>query len=225
MKNLGRKAIAGWVKFTLTLGLLVFLPGWTLNYWQGWVYIFLFSSWAAYIGIYLWKNDKKLLEGRLSVGPLAEKEKSQKMIMFFSSLLFVAILVFPSFDYHLGWSHVPFYLNIIGMVLFNLGFGLMFACFRVNTFTSGTIKKHDNQTVISTGPYALVRHPMYTGGLILLLGTPLILGSFWGLLLMIPITFLIILRLLHEEKFLLKDLPGYGLYCQKNKYRLIPFIW
>jgi protein-S-isoprenylcysteine O-methyltransferase Ste14 len=139
--------------------------------------------------------------------------------------LFFSILIIPSLDHRFGWSNVPLSIVIVGDILVALGFYLIFLVFRENTFAAATIEISTDQKVITTGPYSIVRHPMYIGALIMLLGTPPALGSWWGLLTFIPFTMIIVLRLFDEEKFLLKNLPCYKEYCQKIRYRLIPSLW
>jgi len=180
---------------------------------------------SATITAYLWKRDPELLARRVEAGPVEEKEKTQKIIKVFASLLFISILIVPSLDHRFGWSNVPLYIVIIGDILVVLGFFLVFLVFKENTFAAATIEIATDQKIITTGPYSMVRHPMYSGALIMLFGTPLALGSWWGLLVFIPFTLIIILRLLDEEKFLSKNLTGYNEYCQKVRYRLIPFLW
>ena len=134
-------------------------------------------------------------------------------------------MVVPALDRRYGWSQVPVPLEILGEILVALGFFIVFIVFRENTFTAAIIAVADDQKVLSTGPYAIVRHPMYTGGLILLLGTPLALGSWWGLAMFVVIALAIVWRLFDEEKFLAKSLPGYSEYLQKVHYRLLPPVF
>ena len=134
-------------------------------------------------------------------------------------------MILPSIDHRFSWSDVPLAVVIAGDVFVALGFFVIFFVFRENTYAAATIEVASGQKVISTGPYAIVRHPMYSGALVMLLGTPLALGSWWGLLMFIPMIFIIAWRLLDEEKFLSGSLSGYKDYCQKVQYRLVPFIW
>ena len=219
------KTLFGFVKLIVMLGLFLFAPAWSFNFWQAWIYLIIFVVSTGVITIYLWKKDPKLLERRVKAGPQAEKEKTQKIIQLFASICFFALLVIPAFDHRSRWSNVPLYIVIVGDVLVALGFFLVFLVFKENTFAAATIEVFPDQKVITTGPYSMVRHPMYTGGLIMLSGTPLALGSWWGLLILVPLTLIIVWRLLDEEKFLYKNLPGYKEYCQKTRYRLIPLIW
>lgn len=225
MNNLKRKTILGFAQLIFMLGVALFAPAWTLDFWQGWVYLFVFAGSAALITVYLWKRDPKLLERRVNAGPGAEKEKSQNVIQLVAAVAFIGLLVLPSLDHRFSWSEVPLLIVIAGDVLVALGFFIVFIVFRENTFTAGIIEVVADQKVISTGPYAKVRHPMYSGGLVLLFGTPLALGSWWGLIMFIPIALAIVWRLLEEEKFLSKHLPGYSEYCQKVRYRLVPFVF
>ena len=225
MNSLAGRTILGFAQLFVFLGVALFAPAWTLDFWQAWVYLFVFTAASALITAYLWKYDLKLLERRVKAGPRAEKEKSQKLIQILASLTFIGTLVLPSLDRRFSWSHVPFALVIAGDILAAVGFLAVFLVYKENTFTSATIEVAPDQRVISTGPYAIVRHPMYAGALVMLLATPLALGSWWGILMIVPMTFALALRLLDEEKFLLKNLPGYEEYCWKVPYRLAPFLW
>jgi protein-S-isoprenylcysteine O-methyltransferase Ste14 len=225
MSHLARRTILGFAKLIAGLGLFLFVPAWTLNFWQAWVYLFLFTVSAALMSGYLWVKDPQLLERRVKAGPGAEKESRQQLIQVLASLAFAGLLVLPSLDYRFSWSEVPFVGVVAGDLLVALGFYIIFNVFKENTFASATVEMAPQQKVISTGPYAIVRHPMYSGALVMLFGTPLALGSWWGLLPFVAITFIIRWRLLQEEKFLTKSLPGYSDYCHKVKYRLVPSIW
>jgi len=225
MSNLAVKTTLGLTNLTVLLAVALFAPAWTLRFWQAWLYLFLFVSSASAITIYLWKRDRALLSRRVSAGPIAEKSRTQKIIQLFASLAFLAILVVPSFDRRLSWSHVPLWLVLTGDLLVVLGFYIVFRVFCVNTFTAATVEVAEEQTVISTGPYAFVRHPMYSGALIMLVGTPLALASWWGL---VPFGFMIaiiVIRLLDEEKLLFATLPGYAEYAATVKYHLLPPVW
>jgi protein-S-isoprenylcysteine O-methyltransferase Ste14 len=225
VKRLAGRTILGFTQLIAFLGAALFVPAWTLNFWQGWVYLSIFAAASALITAYLWKYDRKLLESRLKAGPRAEKKKSQKLIQFLASLAFIGILVLPSLDRRYRWSHVGAVFVIMGDALAAFGFLAVFIVYRENTFTSATIEVAPNQRVISTGPYAVVRHPMYAGALVMLFATPLALGSWWGLVMFIPMTLVIVLRLLDEERFLQESLSGYTEYCGKIRFRLIPRIW
>lgn len=225
MKDLNKKALGGLLFLVICLAIMLFLPAWTLDYWQAWTFLAVFTASVLAITVYLMKKDPQLLERRVNAGPGAEKEKSQKIIQFVAQIAFIAVLVFPSVDHRFQWSTVPSYIVVAGDILVALGLLIVFFVFKENTFTSAIIEVGTEQKVISTGPYALVRHPMYIGALVMLLGVPLALGSWWGLFAIIPITLVIVLRLLDEENFLVKTLPDYSEYRNKVRYRLVPFIW
>jgi protein-S-isoprenylcysteine O-methyltransferase Ste14 len=189
------------------------------------VFFAFFFVGSSAIGLYLAICNPVLLERRMNVGPTAEKETSQKIIILFALLGFIALLVFPGLDHRFGWSTVPPYVSVAGDALVALGFILTFVVILQNDYAASTIQVVEGQKVVSTGLYAYVRHPMYAGVLPMLVGMPLALGSWWslvGLVLAVPA---IIWRLVDEEKFLHKNLPGYTQYMQKVRYRLIPFIW
>lgn len=225
MNSLAGRTILGFTQLIVFLGVALFVPAWTLDFWQAWVYIFVFAGAAALITVYLWNHDRKLLESRVKAGPGAEKEKSQKLIQVFASLAFIATLVLPSLDRHFLWSRVPLAFIVWGDALVALGFLAVFIVYKENTFTSATIEVAAGQRVISTGPYAIVRHPMYAGALLMLFATPIALGSWWGLTMFIPMALVIVLRLRDEEIFLQKRLPGYREYCGKVRFHLVPYIW
>jgi protein-S-isoprenylcysteine O-methyltransferase Ste14 len=225
MNDLNKKAFIGLLQLAVILCIVIFFTAGTINYWQGWVFLAVFMLPSLIITIYLMKNDPQLLQRRVSAGPASEKEKSQKIIQGLASVAFIIVIIFPVIDHRLSWSVVPFFGVIMGDVLIVAGFYVVFLTFKENTFTSAVIEVSDEQTIISTGPYAVVRHPMYIGALILLAGTPIALGSWWGLFTIIPISAVIVWRLLDEEKFLLKNLPDYQQYQQKVTHRLLPFIW
>ncbi|WP_292376161.1 methyltransferase family protein [Methanosarcina sp. UBA411] len=223
--SLKMKTLLGFVELIIIIGLFLFVPAGSFNFWQAWVYSIIFVGSSAAITFYLWRVNPELLARRVNAGLGAEKEKTQKIIQLFSFILFIAFLVISTFDHRFGWSHVPFYIVILGDILVVMGFFLLFLVFRENVFASAIIEVTAGQKVITTGPYSVVRHPLYVSGLVMMLGTPLALGSWWGLLIFIPFTLGIIWRLLDEEKFLSKNLAGYKEYCQKVRYRLIPFLW
>jgi protein-S-isoprenylcysteine O-methyltransferase Ste14 len=207
--------------FVISLALL-FLPAWTFDYWQGWTYLAVFMTSIALILAYLVKNDPALLARRVDN---TEKVASQKVIHFLVNLVFLAAQVLPALDHRFGWSSVPTYLVIAGDGLVALGMLIIFFVFRENTFTASTVQVAAGHKVVSTGLYALVRHPMYVGGLVFIFGIPIALGSWWGLLTFIPLSLVIVWRILDEERFLAENLSGYGEYLSRVRYRLIPFVW
>jgi protein-S-isoprenylcysteine O-methyltransferase Ste14 len=173
----------------------------------------------------LMKRDPALLARRMRGGPFAEKETAQKIIMSFASLGFIGLLIVPGLDRRFGWSGMPPAMAIAGDALMLVGWLGIFYVFRENSFTSSTIELAEDQKVISTGPYAWVRHPMYAAALLMLTGIPISLGSWWGLLVMAAILPAVVWRLLDEEKFLATNLAGYVQYQGRVRYRLLPPIW
>ncbi len=207
------------------MGVILFVTAGTTQYWQAWVYLLIFTITSLLITIYLIRNDPELLKRRMRGGPTAEKRASQRVIMFLTSLAFIGLLVVPALDRRFGWSTVPLSVVIAGDVLVAIGFYLIFLVYRENTYKSATIEVAANQKVIQSGPYTLVRHPMYASALLYLLGTPLALGSYWGLLPFVAVIPLLIWRLIDEEKLLAKELEGYRKYQQQVRYRLVPRVW
>ncbi len=219
------RAFAGLAWLGVALAGSLFLPAGTIDYWQAWVFLCVFLGPALAITIYLVKNDPALLERRVIGGPSAETDRSQKVIQVLASVAFIVQIVLPAVDHRFAWSSVPPYAVAVGDALIVLGYLIVFLVFKANTFASATIEIRPEQRIIDTGPYALVRHPMYSGALVMLLGVPLALGSWWGLLVIVPMTLVIAWRLTGEEAFLTKNLPGYSQYLKKVRYRLVPFIW
>lgn len=225
MKNLNAKAWLALVVLALVMGLLLFIPAGTIHYWQAWVYLSIFTGASLLITLDLMKRDPALLERRMSGGPTAEKQPVQKIIMLFTSLGFIALLVVPAVDYRFGWSAVPLGVVMLGDLLVALGFYLISRVYRENTYTSATIEVAQDQMVISTGPYAIVRHPMYASASLYLLGTPLALGSYLGLVPLAALIPFLIWRLVDEERFLARNLPGYIAYQKRIRYRIVPYVW
>jgi|SRR5262245_46718213 len=224
-KNLYIKVVIQFLLFPIYMGAMLFLPAGTLDYWEAWFFIAVIFACSVVITIWLMLNDPRLLERRLKIGPAAEKEPAQKGIVAFALLSFAGLGILSAFDRRFGWSDVPTSVVILGGILIALSYIVFYLVLRENTYAASTIQVEENQRVISTGPYALVRHPMYTGALISMIGIPLALGSWWGLLMFIPSAAGIIWRLLDEEKFLSRNLAGYTEYKNKVRYRLIPVAW
>lgn len=225
MSILHKKAFGGILLLLLVMAALVFIPAWTLDYWQAWTFLAVYFAASLAITFYLMKKDPGLLQRRMRGGPVAEKQISQKIIMSFTSLGFIGLLVIPALDHRFGWSHIMPHAALAGDVLVALGWLVIFFVFRENSFSSATIELAPDQKVISTGPYALMRHPMYAGGIFMLLGIPIALGSWWGVLIVVAMMPALIWRLFDEEKFLAGNLPGYAEYQNKVRYRLIPLVW
>jgi protein-S-isoprenylcysteine O-methyltransferase Ste14 len=225
MKELHRKAIIGTVQTLAILLAAIFLSAWTLNYWQGWLCLAVFFIPASAISVWMARNDPELLARRLKAGPAAEKKPAQKVVQSIAMVVFLADFAVPAFDHRFGWSHVPVAGVIAGNLMMLAGLAICFSVARVNTFASAIIEVSEKQKVISTGPYARVRHPLYSGALVMLFGIPLALGSWLGELVNIPMTIAIIWRLLDEEKLLVRELPGYAEYRGTVRHRLVPYVW
>jgi protein-S-isoprenylcysteine O-methyltransferase Ste14 len=223
--DLRRRALTGLAQFIVTLGALLFLSAWSLRYWQAWLFLALFSASITGITLDLLRRDPALLERRLRSGPGAEKEKSQKIIQAVANVSFFALIIVPSLDHRFGWSHLPPPVVLDGDGLIIIGLYIVFLVFRENSYTSGIIEVASDQRVISTGPYRVVRHPMYAGALVMLLGMPLALGSWWGLLCCLPLAGALVVRLIDEERYLVQHLAGYGEYQSRTRYRLIPGLY
>lgn len=225
MNKVISKAFTGLLFLVVFLGAVLFISAGTWHYYEGWVYIAVFFFCCAAITGYLVKADIALLKRRLNAGPSGEKEKSQKIIQSIAQVAFMAIYIVCGLDRRYGWSALPGYIFIVGDVGVIAGFYIVFKTFAANTFTAANIQVDVAQTVITTGPYAIVRHPMYSGALLLLLITPIALNSSWALLAVLPMFAVIIARLLDEERFLSKNLTGYTAYCLKVKWRLFPGVF
>jgi protein-S-isoprenylcysteine O-methyltransferase Ste14 len=225
VKNLNAKAWLALIVLAVAMGFLLFVPAGTVHYWQAWMYLSIFTGASALITVYLMRRDPALLERRMSGGPMAEKQRAQKFIMLCTSIGFIALLVVPAFDHRFGWSTIPFGGVVFGDVLVEIGFYFIFLVYRENTFTSARIEVAENQKVISTGPYAIVRHPMYASASLYLLGTPLALGSYWAFIAIAAMIPFLIWRLLDEERFLAKNLSGYDEYRRQVRHRLVPYLW
>jgi protein-S-isoprenylcysteine O-methyltransferase Ste14 len=171
------------------------------------------------------KRDPALLARRMRGGPMFEKERTQQIIMVFASFGFIALLVVPTLDHRFGWAAVPVWVVVLGDVLVVIGFCFIFLVYRENSFTAATIEVAAGQTVITTGPYAIVRHPMYASGLLYVLGTPLALASYWSFVPLAAMAPFLLWRLLDEERILTRDLPGYAEYRPRVRHRLVPMVW
>jgi protein-S-isoprenylcysteine O-methyltransferase Ste14 len=224
-RNLKARAWLALAVLAAVMALLLFVPAGTVHYWQAWAYMALFIGASTVTTLFLMKHDPALLERRMSAGPTAEKRRAQKVIMLFTSLGFIALLVVPALDHRFGWTVVPSSVVVAGDALVLIGFLLIARVYRENTFTSATIQVVESQRVISTGPYAIVRHPMYASAFLYLVGTPLALGSYWGLGPIVAMVPFLIWRLLDEERFLRGHLPGYAAYQGRVRHRLVPFVW
>jgi protein-S-isoprenylcysteine O-methyltransferase Ste14 len=225
MNTVAKKAIAGATWLLLVMALMLFVPAGSIRFWQGWIYWSVFCASVVAITIYFLKHDPNLVARRTSAGPLAEPEPIQKIIQAIASALFCALLIVPGLDHRFQWSRVWFPLVLAGNVLVAISLAIVFVVFKKNSFASGVVQVEKEQRVISTGLYAYIRHPMYAGAGLLLIATPLALGSWWGIPVGLMLCAVIVVRLFDEERRLAADLSGYEEYRRKVPYRIVPKVW
>ena len=219
---LNRMVYPKFVSALIVLPLIFMLPAGTWRYWQAWVYTIVLLTPMFILMQYMIKNQPALLVRRMQ---FKEKAETQKTIITLSYIPIVLAFLLPGFDYRFGWSNVPVWLVIVADVLVLLGYGITIWVFNENQFASRIVEVEEEQQVISTGPYAIVRHPMYVGVLVMYLFTPLALGSYWSIIPALFILPVLVVRAVDEEKILSKELAGYEEYKLKTRYRLIPGIW
>jgi protein-S-isoprenylcysteine O-methyltransferase Ste14 len=209
----------------LSFGALLFWPAGTFHYWQGWAFlaVFALSTWIP--TVYLMRTNPAALERRMQAGPKAETRHLQRILIIVIFIAFPATFVLCALDWRFGWSMVPASVSVVGDVLVAVGLGLAMLVIIQNSYAAANVRVEEGQTLASTGLYGLVRHPMYTGNVLLMIGIPLALGSYWGLFLLIPGMVVLVLRILDEEDLLTHELSGYRDYSQKVRYRLLPYVW
>ena len=213
------------VKFGLIylfIWLLLILPAGTWLYWEAYLYFGILILMMIFFLPYFLKNDPTFLKRRLQ---FVEKDKQQKILQLFVLIFYIGVFPLCALDKRYGWSSIPLVWIIIADLIVMVGYLIIFTVFKQNSYASRIIQVEKGQTLITTGLYGIVRHPMYFGALMMYLATPIALNSYWGLLPMISLPVYIVLRLLNEEKLLKKDLPGYSEYCEKVRYHLIPYVW
>ncbi len=215
-------ALTKYILGLLLMGLLLFLPHGTPVYPGGWLFLALLFIPMLLFGVFLYFKSPELLARRLNS---KEKQSAQKGVLALSALLFPAGFILSALDSRFAWSTVPLWLVITASLLFLMGYGLYFEVMRENVWLSRTVEVQENQTVIRTGLYGIVRHPMYLATLLMFLPIPLILDSFFGLIPFALYPAILVIRILNEEKVLTAELSGYAEYKKEVKYRLIPFIW
>lgn len=220
--NLMRAAIVRVGLGLPAVALIVIAPAGRWDYWQGWMYLGTLFIPMFFVLAWFWKRDPALLERRLRT---REKEAAQRKVIAASFLYFLVVFVLPGLDVRFGWSKVPAPASIAADALVLVGYMTFVRVMAVNSYLSRTVEVDAGQRVVSTGPYAVVRHPMYAGVGLLYLASPVALGSYWAVIPALSIVPLLAARILNEEKVLLRDLPGYGEYIRKVRYRLVPGVW
>ena len=204
---------------------LLFVSAGTVNYWQGWVFLAVFTVVSLVPTGYLGRKYPDALERRTHAGVRAESRPVQKVVIAGTFLAFAALLVVPALDYRFGWSQVPAWVSIVGAVMVAVGLGMAMLVIIQNHYASANITIEDGQPLVNTGLYGVVRHPMYLGNVILLTGMALALGSYWALLIVVGGVLLMAVRIFDEEKLLTEQLAGYRQYIHDVRYRLVPLVW
>ncbi len=222
LKALKRIVFVRFILMLLILGLVFFLSAGTIKYREAWAYIVTISIPMMIFGTYMFRHDPKFLERRMKT---EEKRKQQKLIQKAGTLPFLLVYLLPGLDKRFGWSDLPFSIALTGLALVLLGYLVILYVFMTNSYASRVVEVEKEQKVITTGPYALVRHPMYVGVIFFYGVTPIALGSCWAMIPSLLILPILVLRIKDEEKELLENLAGYREYAQKVKYRLLPFVW
>jgi protein-S-isoprenylcysteine O-methyltransferase Ste14 len=224
MKTAIQASLTSLVGFAVFL-VLVFLPAGTIDYWRGWTFIVVFALATMIPSVYLAATNPAALQRRMQAGPAAESRPLQKVIITFAFVSMGAMIVVSALDYRFGWSSVPAAVSVVGDVL--VGVGLLIAMITTiqNGYAAANINVESNQKVVSTGVYSVVRHPMYFGNVVMMIGVPLALGSYWALLFVIPGLCVLAARIVDEEKMLTLELDGYDEYAQRVHYRLVPGVW
>ncbi|QRY52032.1 methyltransferase family protein [Mycolicibacterium septicum] len=221
MKSILKMLLSGSLLMA-ALWLLLFVPAGTLNYWQAWLLfaVLTFASWIS--SAYLLRKDPAMLQRRM---PASETRGVQKALAGAMYVSWIALVVVSALDHRFGWSVVPTPISVVGFVLAVTGICGITLVFAQNSHAAATIRVEESQPLISTGIYGIVRHPMYTANTLLYIGTPLALGSYWGLIFAVPVVLVFALRIRDEEKLLQDELDGYQYYMQKVPRRLMPGIW
>ncbi len=210
---------------TLVLLAILFVPAGTFAYWQGWAYLAVFIVACGAYTVYVAKHDPALLKRRTEAGISHEKESAQKVVIFLFFVASAVLVIVAPLDHRFGWSNMPWYISVVGDALVAVSFYVFYLVSKVNTYAAASVRVEEGQKVIDTGLYGIVRHPMYSGALFLVAGTPLALGSWWALLvapLFLPILYF---RMANEEEVLKRQLPGYAEYTRRVRYRLIPGLF
>jgi protein-S-isoprenylcysteine O-methyltransferase Ste14 len=224
VKTIPKMLIFGLVELVV-FGAMLFLPAGTFNYWQAWVFLAAvgFTAWAP--TIYVLRTNPVALQARMRGGPAAESRMVQRVVIAGLYVSLAAMVVVSVLDHRFGWSTVPTAICLAGDVLVTVGLGVVALVIIQNSYAAATVQVQAGQKVVSTGLYGLVRHPMYTGNVIMMAGIPLALGSYWGLVFVVPGLIVLAWRIRDEEKLLQRELKGYREYTQTVRYRLVPLMW
>lgn len=223
--SIGVRATVQSVIALLAFGVLLFVPAGTLHYWQAWVYLAVFTIASLYSAVYLLRKNPAVVERRMHAGPKAETRPVQKVVTSAISILFIAVLVFSALDHRFRWSPVPPAVSLIGDALVAIGLGIAIFTVNQNSYAAANITVEESQTVISSGLYGIVRHPMYMGASIMFAGMPLALDSYWGLAVLVPVVIVFAVRIADEEKLLKQELTGYREYTATVHHRMVPYVW
>ena len=224
MKTALQSAATSIIGFAAFL-LMVFWPAGTFDYWRGWAFIAVFAAATLLPSIYLAATDPAALKRRMQAGPAAETRPLQKIIITFAFLMMGAMIVVSALDFRFGWSSVPAAVSVVGDVMVAVGLLISMITTIQNGYAAASVNVEADQKVVSAGVYSIVRHPMYFGNVVLTIGVPLALGSYWGLLFVIAGLIVLATRILDEEKALTLELTGYRDYVQQVHYRLVPYVW
>ena len=218
----GLRVLSIVIPVMLIMGATLFIPAGTLDFWEGWLFFSALFIPMFFVFIYMIRHERQLLEKRLNI---KERREEQKFIQLFNTFLFFLCMVIAGLDRRYGWSYVPFWLVIASDMMMLIGYYFFIKTMLHNEYASRVIEVQKGQKIIDTGPYAVVRHPMYAAGILMYMFIPVALGSFWAMIPLLLIPVMLVFRLLDEEKALIKGLKGYKQYMKKVKYRLIPWIW
>ena len=224
MKSIPKLLVLGLVELVV-FGSMLFLPAGTFDYWQGWIFLVVFALSGWIPGIYLQRTNPVALQRRMRGGPTAETRTVQKVVMGGLWLSLAAMVMVSALDHRFGWSPVPAAICLVGDVLVAVGLGVVALVIVQNSYAAATVRVEAGQKLASTGLYGLVRHPMYAGNVIMMVGVPLALGSYWGLVFVVPGLIVLVSRIRDEEKLLQEELDGYREYTRKVRYRLMPCMW
>ncbi|WP_205874206.1 methyltransferase family protein [Mycobacterium camsae] len=219
------KIVASLLYGVVLYSVLVFVPAGTLHYWQGWTFVAIAMGITTISTVWLGVTNPAALRRRMRAGPRAEGRTVQKVLVTALFVTAMGAMAFSAFDHRMGWSSVPAWVSVAGEVMVAVGLGSALLVVVQNSYAAATITVEQGQTVTTDGLYGLVRHPMYSGSLLMMVGIPLALGSYWGLLFVAAGVVVLVLRILDEEKLLTTELAGYREYTQRVRYRLVPYLW